>query len=86
MIRLAVNFCFCLLVAAFACYGSAQTAGLDSIQPAFAAGRALYFLLGLVAFALLMPQNGVHALGKYAQFYRASAERNFRRGPALGHD
>jgi hypothetical protein len=64
------------LITAFACLANAQTRVVQPQEHVLLS----YLTIGLVALFLMTPKNGLHALGKYAQFHRASAEKNFRRG------
>jgi len=65
MLTAALQSCFWLPVAAYACHAHAQF---------------WYVFLALIVLALITPDNGLHALSKHARFYRASAEKEFRRG------
>jgi hypothetical protein len=64
------------LTTAFACLANAQTRAVHPQEHVLIS----YLAIGLVTLFLMTPKNGLHALGKYAQFHRASAEKNFRRG------
>ena len=64
------------LITASACFASAQTRVVQPREHSLIS----YLLLGLAALVLVTPTNGLQALGKYARFYRASTEKNFRRG------
>jgi hypothetical protein len=64
------------LITASACFANAQT---RVVQPP-EHNLISCLLLGLAALVLITPANGLPALGKYARFHRASAEKSFRRG------
>jgi len=63
------------LIAASGCFANAQIRVAQPQEHALIS----YLLIGLAAFVLVTPKNGLQALGKYAQYHRASAEKNFRR-------
>jgi len=69
-----IGFALCLITAS-ACFADSQ---IRVGQPQEHASIS-YLLIGVAAIVLVTPKNGLHALGKYAQYHRASAEKNFRR-------
>jgi hypothetical protein len=70
------------LITASACFANAETRAAQPQEHALIS----YLLIGLAALVLVTPTNGLHFLGKYVQFYRASAEKDFRRGVSAGSE